>query len=178
MDKLDEHRLIAAAKRGGQEGRAAYDELVRRHQRQVIRLTTHLLGPALAEDVAQDAFVRAYLKLASCPDDVTFAAWIRVIATRLSSNQRRDGAVRRTYESRTDTPDAPTDVSDERQILERALASLTYEHREVIVLRHIEEMPLDEIAQLLGIGKSAVKMRLSRAREELSKRYDILTRDR
>lgn len=178
MQTVDERSLIAIAKRGGEEARVAYDELVRRHQGRVIRLTTHLLGPDLAEDVAQEAFVRAYLKLATCTDDVAFGAWVRVIATRLASNQRRDVAVRRTYESRNDEPDPPVDVSDERQILELALASLTYEHREVIVLRHIEEMPLDEIAQLLGLGKSATKMRLSRAREELSKRYTILTGDR
>lgn len=177
MKSVDERSLIAAAKRGGQEGRTAYDELVRRHQGRVVRLTTHLVGRGAAEDVAQDAFVRAYLKLASCPDDVAFAAWIRVIATRLAANQRRDGAVRRTYESRTDEPTSRVDASDERQILERALAELSYPHREILVLRHIEDMPLDEIAELLHIGLSAAKMRLSRARLELSKRYDAMSDD-
>lgn len=170
--------LISVAQRGGDHGRRAYATLVRRHQERAVRLLLHLLGNrAAAEDVAQEAFIRGYLALeryrppshqAASP----FWAWFRIIATRLAFNHRRDAGTRRRYESLVEQTCSALMAISDRQVLEQVLAGMSYPYREILILRHVEEMSVHEVAEQLGIGLSAAKMRLLRAREAFIRAHD------
>jgi RNA polymerase sigma-70 factor (ECF subfamily) len=173
-------KLIRRSKRGGSDGRAAFSDLVRRHQSWLVRYLIYLLGDRdAAEDVAQDAFARAFLHLSSLRDPRTFKGWLRRTATRLAFNQRRDQATRRKYEEQAATTGASSVASNvaEREAILLALERLSYPYREVLVLYYLEELSTRELAQLLDIGVSAAKMRLSRARQEFQAIYTRETGD-
>ena len=175
-DELDDLELIALARSGGSRGSTAYSVLVRRHQANIVRLTTYLLGGATdAEDVAQEAFVRAYSALDRFPEGGSFRAWMRVIATRLAFNQRRDGGTRKKYQDQIDAPPPSGDRVATREALERVMAELPYPFREILVLRYVEELSISEIATLLELGESAAKMRFLRARENFDVAWGRLT---
>ena len=172
----NEQRLLRAAQRGGHTGRAAFDELVKRHQARVVRLMRHLLGPAEAEDVAQEAFVRAYLALDRIQAGAPVWPWLRTIATRLAYNRRRDRKTRKSYEDRIEAHCGAMDTTGNRQAILRVFDKLSYPYREVLVLRYVEELSIEEIAKSLGLGVSAAKMRISRARAEFKEIHERLTK--
>ncbi len=168
--------LVALAATGGRPGRRAFDALVERHMAWLVRTVDYLLGNRSdAEDVAQDAFVRAYAAIARCPTD-GFRPWLRVIATRLAYNHRRASGTRQSYHDRfrdvAQRGRSLVDQFDEDDLIEAALGSISYPYREILILRHVEEMSVAEISDALGIGVSAAKMRLLRARQEFRVAYD------
>ncbi len=182
VEGLDEHELVHAAKAGGEAGREAYSELVRRHQAWLVRLVSQLMriAPTEAEDLAQEAFVRTYAGIGRLPEDVSFRGWIRVVAMRLAFNARRN---RQTRDRLNDTlpPPAPGPSGDavaDREAIDRVLAELSYPYREILLLRFVEELSIEEIARSLDIGLSAAKMRLKRAREAFTKKYDAMLEER
>ncbi|MDH3726008.1 MAG: RNA polymerase sigma factor [Myxococcales bacterium] len=181
QDNTDEEdqALLAKAKRGGARAKTAYGALVQRHQAWLVRLLAQLLqkSPAEAEDIAQEAFIRTFAALDRIPTDVNFRAWLRVTAVRLAYNHRRDALTRRRYLDEWRPEDAtPTGSQLEaREALTMTLARLSYPYREILILRHAEEMALDEIATVLDVGLSAAKMRLSRARKAFIEHYEEVT---
>lgn len=176
--ELDDAALVREAAQRGLAGQLAFETLVDRHQHWLVRLLTHLLGnQSDAEDVAQDAFVRAFLAIENCGDGSRFRGWLRVIARRLAFNHRRDARARAHYEEQSGVPrahasDSMTGRLGERDLLKQVLGELAYPYREIMVLRFVEELPLKEIADLLEIGESAAKMRLTRARAEFQREYE------
>ena len=173
----DDASLVRAAAQRGLPGQLAFETLVDRHQQWLVRLLAHLLGnQSDAEDVAQDAFVRAFLAIEQCGDGARFRGWLRVIARRLAFNHRRDSRARARYEEESGLPmtlsgESMTGQLGERDLLKRVLGELAYPYREIMVLRFVEELPLKEIAEVLEIGESAAKMRLTRARTEFQREY-------
>lgn len=173
----DDASLVRAAAQRGLEGQLAFEALVDRHQHWLVRLLAHLLGnQSDAEDVAQDAFVRAFLAIESCGDGARFRGWLRVIARRLAFNHRRDSRARARYEEESGLPMSLSSETmpgqlGERDLLRRVLGEMAYPYREIMVLRFVEELPLKEIAEVLEIGESAAKMRLTRARAEFQREY-------
>lgn len=181
LEELAEADLVRAAKSGTDEGRQAYSELVRRHQAWLIRLISQLMRipTTEAEDLAQEAFVRTFAAIDRLPDDVSFRAWIRVVATRLAFNARRNRMTRDRIQD-TLPPPATAQGGDSlaaRDALDHVLGELSYPYREILLLRFVEELPIEEIARTLNIGLSAAKMRLKRAREAFMERYDAITED-
>jgi len=174
----DDSALLARAQGGGPRAKEAYSELVRRHQSWLVRLVAQLtrVPQADAEDLAQEAFVRSYVGLDRMPSDVNFRAWVRVSAMRLAYNARRDRATRERLNQTLDKEESVTtgDAFAARQMLEQVLGELTYSYREILLLRHVEELSLEEIAALLNIGLSAAKMRLTRARAAFVESHDAL----
>ena len=173
----DDAALVRQAAQRGLPGQLAFEALVDRHQQWLVRLLTHLLGSKSdAEDVAQDAFVRAFLAIDQCGDGARFRGWLRVLARRLAFNHRRDARVRARYEEQSGGPPSPGDSMTgqlgERDLLTQVLGELAYPYREIMVLRFVEELPLKDIAELLEIGESAAKMRLTRARAEFQREYE------
>ncbi len=167
MTVVDDEALVRAARKGGSSGEDAFSELIQRHQSKIVRLAGYLLSNfSEAEDVAQEAFVRAYLALDRLPEDANFEAWMRVIVTRLAYNHRRDSKTRSKYHDQIEAPRASSDNFAEREALSKVLAELSYPYREILVLRYVEEMSVKEIADVLDLGLSATKMRLLRAREQ------------
>ena len=182
---MDDRRLVARARAGDL---AAADELLARHQRAAYTAALRLLGaPADAEDVAQEALVRAFTHLAELQAGEDFAPWLRRIAVNLSLNVlRRRGRLR--FESLDAPPPAagggaaaPPEPADEDQRtpeeaalgaaawgrLEGLLRRLPDEQRVAVVLRDVYGYDLAEVAALQRCGLSAAKMRVSRGRAAL-----------
>lgn len=164
--------LVAAVLAGDVE---AFAMLVRRYRDAYTRFAVRMLGDREdADDALQSAFVRAYRKLGECEDPARFGAWLyrivinecRTLATRRARRElrlvREDDALERAL----DTGHAPED-SGWREEIQRALDRLDAEQREAFVLKHVEELSYEEMAELTGVGISALKMRVLRARERL-----------
>ncbi|MDH3202106.1 MAG: RNA polymerase sigma factor [Myxococcales bacterium] len=171
--------LLAQAKRGGASAKTAYDALVRRHQAWLVRLLAQLLqrSPAEAEDIAQEAFVRTFAAIERIPEGANFRAWLRVTSVRLAYNHRRDAVTRARYlaEWRPEEASPMGSQLEAREALAVTLALLPYPYREILILRHVEEMALEDITTVLDVGLSAAKMRLSRARKAFLEHYDEVT---
>jgi RNA polymerase sigma-70 factor (ECF subfamily) len=165
--------LLAKA-RGG--NLFAFEEIVKRYQRRVYATAYRIVRqPDLADDVAQDAFLRAYEALDRFDLARPFGPWICRIAANLAINHVRSPEAREEGlpEGHGETP-APTEdpltqvLGDEAQsVLECALGRLPAEQRAVFTLRVFDELSYREIADALGIQIGTVMSRLSRARERL-----------
>ena len=154
----------------------AFEEIVKRYQRRVYGTAMRIVRRHdLADDVTQDAFLRAYQALARFDRDRPFGPWICRIAANLAVNHVRSPKSREEALSETlaDTPspgDGPLGgvlESEGRAALDTAMQRLSPEQRAVFVLRVFEELSYQEIAETLGISPGTVMSRLSRARERL-----------
>lgn len=152
----------------------AYADLVARYRDRLSRYAQHLLGnSADAEEALQDAFVRAYRSLPRCDDPERFGAWLFQI---LVNRCRTIGAQRARRERTVVQDDSafysagvphPEDQSAWGEAIHWALGRLTPEHREAFLLKYVEELSYEEMAELTGAGVSALKMRAKRACEQL-----------
>jgi RNA polymerase sigma-70 factor (ECF subfamily) len=170
---LNETDLIRRAQAG--DG-AAWEALVQTHQQAVFRLAYLFLGDAdQAEDVAQDAFIRAYHALSRFDISRPFRPWLMSIAANLARNQRRSAgrylaAMRRAFQ---DSPSPTIDIEAsaaqnwEAQSLWQAVRRLSYEDQQVIYFRYFIELSVDETAAALGVPEGTVKSRLHRALNRL-----------
>lgn len=157
-----------------------YAELVARYRDRYARYAARILGSADdAEDAVQDAWVRAYDQLSQCREPDKFIGWFFLILRNRCFAERRRGRDVAPLEAAgavaaTDRADRVLETSERQQALQRALLELTPEQREVFVLKHVEELSYDEIAQRLGTSVPSLKMRMHRAydrlREELRDR--------
>ena len=158
--------------------RDCFQPLVQRYQASLFRVACALVLDAdAAADIVQDAFVRAYANLARCHDRRRFRFWLLATLRNrgldyLKERRRRDlslsdeAVVRHAELSDVATPDAAERIAL-RSALDAALARLSPTIRETFVLRHVEQWSIEEIAELLGLSESAVKMRLHRGRAQL-----------
>jgi RNA polymerase sigma-70 factor (ECF subfamily) len=153
----------------------AFERLVNRHRDVVYRVASRIVGPDQAEDVSQDAFLRAFNRLGKFRGDSTFRTWLLQITQNAALNDLQRARRRRTDEGVADPvdPDASRQpVSElerrERQLrLELKLGLLRDEYRALLVLRDLEGLSYAEIAQILEMPLGSVKGRLHRARGEL-----------
>jgi RNA polymerase sigma-70 factor (ECF subfamily) len=154
----------------------AFEEVVRRYQRRVYGIAFRIVRRHdVADDVAQETFIRAYKALASFDTTRPFGPWICRIAANLAINHARSPESREEGlpEGHAETPSvgaSPLEgvLDDEaRDVLEKALSGLPAEQRAVFVLRVNEEMSYKQIAESLDISLGTVMSRLSRAREKL-----------
>jgi RNA polymerase sigma-70 factor (ECF subfamily) len=123
---------------------------------------------AEAEEVAQDAFVRLLPRWDKVSRYEDPEAWVRLVAFRLLSNRRRRArnrlvALRRTGAS----PDVAPPTGEAIDVM-RALATLPLEQRQVVVLHHLLDLPVEEVARVLRLPVGTVKSRLGRARQALA----------
>ena len=177
METRSDAELVAAAVAGDSE---AFAGLVRRYRDLYARFAVRMLGShADADDVLQSAFLRAFRGLAGCREPERFGAWLSQIVV----NECRTFATRRGRRDRRFVDDAalddalaagstahltePADGEALREEIERALGRLVPEQREAFVLKHVEELSYEEMAEVTGVGLSALKMRVKRACERL-----------
>jgi RNA polymerase sigma-70 factor (ECF subfamily) len=164
------------AVRGGDAER--YRELVERHERRVFAVAWSRLGDAtLAEEVAQESFIRAYRRLWLLGDGAKFSAWIAAITRRLAINcglrHRRELNKRRRWAlEQTATPADESAELCPPETLRQALADLPAKHRECLVLFYLEGKSGVEAAAALGISETALRVRLHRARAALREQLD------
>lgn len=153
----------------------SYRILVERYRQQFGRYAVSLLGDAdLAADAVQEAFIRAYDSLGTCRDPDRFGAWFFRILTNQCHTARTRGGARRDMVDVEEAGLASPDRADAAVLrgelasrLQRGLERLTPEQREAFVLKYVDERSYEEMAQLLGVGADALKMRVHRAREAL-----------
>jgi RNA polymerase sigma-70 factor (ECF subfamily) len=171
---------VAAVRRGDAE---RYRELVERHERRVYAVAWSRLGDAaLAEEVTQEAFIRAYRRLWLLGDGAKFAAWVNAIARRVAINlglrhrrelnKRKRWALENLENSSAEKPADETDPLCPPETLRQTLAELPAAHRECLVLFYLESKSGAEAAAALGISEAALRVRLHRARAAMRERLE------
>jgi RNA polymerase sigma-70 factor, ECF subfamily len=177
----DEHLLVAAAKGGDV---SAFEELVQRYERKILRLTTNITrNREDAEDAMQEAFLKAYAHLASFKEDSRFYTWlVRIAANEALMRLRKrrpnqvsldepiagyDDLIPRDVEDWGPSPEQRYAQSELHGILDEVIEELDPDYRSVFVLRDVEELSTEETAAVVGISVAAVKSRLLRARLKL-----------
>ena len=171
--------LVSAAKEGDP---AAFDELVRLTYGDVRNLAVRLTGNADdADDVVQEAYVRAFRGLRRFRGDASFSTWLYRIATNCAHTMRTRRNKQRCEELDLDVAEEDPDVdptlqaeaSTLRAALDRALEQLPHRLRAVVELRDKYDLSHREIAERLGISEAATKVRLHRARLRLRRMLPI-----
>ena len=159
-----------------------FETLVDRYQRALFRYAVALvLDHDTAGDMVQDAFVRAYVHLRECRDRAKFRTWLFQTLRNRCLDYLKE-ASRRTIPLEhagpiVDRGAGPADLVETqrtRAAIARALAALPPQQREAFILRYVEDVPYEEMAELLEASVSALKMRVLRARETLA---GVLDRD-
>lgn len=181
-DPLD-HELVRRVQQGES---AAFDLLVRRYQHRVVALVSRYVGDwSEAQDVAQDAFIRAYRAIGSFRGDAQFYTWLHRIAINTAKNhlqamKRRppnadidvgdaehfDAALQMRD---TDTPERELLRNEVEQAVMRSVNALPRELRLAITLREVDGLSYDEIAQRLDCPIGTVRSRIFRAREAIDR---------
>ena len=165
-----ETTLIQQARHGDA---IAWEMLVRQHQEAAFRLAYLLLRNAAdAEEVAQDAFVRAYLSLDKFDDERPFRPWLLQITRNLAKNKQRAMSrywqmVKRYWQVKEPANESVSVRQDEAALLGQAVQQLRPRAQEVIYLRYFLEMSEAETAATLNIPTGTVKSRLHRALQQL-----------
>jgi RNA polymerase sigma-70 factor (ECF subfamily) len=172
-DGFDDGSMIARVLAGDTQ---AFAQCVARYERPLYRYAVSMvLDHDAAADMVQDAFVRAYTNLASCRDHRRFRAWLFQTLRNRCLDYLKD-ARRKTVPlddvgPLLDRGVSPADHVEHARLragLSQALASLPERQREAFLMHHVQDMPYEAMAELLGASVSALKMRVSRAREALA----------
>ena len=154
----------------------AFEELYRRGRREIFGVCLHYLKePARAEDACHDAFVKAWERADQIVGD-SFRAWVRRIARTLCLNRirHRDMTARKAALLRPDEHTRgqdPAQVREQLQIAHEILATLSPEQRRVFLLRHLEELSYEEIAQRTSSSTEQVRSHLQGARRNFHRRF-------
>jgi RNA polymerase sigma-70 factor (ECF subfamily) len=183
----DESVLVNAARKGDI---GAFEELVRRYDRNVFRIAQHITqNREDAEDVVQDAFLKAYQNLGQFQGQSKFYTWLVRIAVNEAlmrlRRRRPERMVSLDEDVKTEEDSMPREIADwtpnpEQQynqaelkdILSRTIQGLPTSFRTVFVLRDVEGLSTEETAEALGLSIPAVKSRLLRARLQLRERLN------
>ena len=183
----DDAQLIDATLAGES---AAFGKLVTQYQDRLVHALHHLVGSAEdARDVAQDAFVQAFVKLETFRGRSAFYTWLYRIAFNLAmSHRRRQRPIASIDQMKDSIGSEPmdSDGSPDRHLMQQervaqvhaALAQLSDEHCAVLVLREMENQPYDAIAEILELPVGTVRSRLHRARIQMRDELtEILSRE-
>ena len=168
---------------------SAFDEMVERYWNRIYSMVNQLLrNPQDAEEVTQDAFIRAHRGLANFRGDSAFSTWLYQIATNLARNRywywwrrKRDKSLSfdapigegsdltlaDVIPAEVETPGDITVTQEFVANIGRGMEKLGRKHREILVLRNVKNLSYEEIAAILGISIGTVKSRIARARESL-----------
>jgi RNA polymerase sigma-70 factor (ECF subfamily) len=173
---VDDLALVRASQRGDRD---AFGTLVSRHAARILTLTSRMLGSTgEAEDVAQDTFVAAYRSLAGFQHGARFSTWLYRIAVNKCHDAlraRRPGTISIDADEESadavalEIADGQTPLWELEQVelaweLDQAIGALPAVYRESFILKHIEGMEYDEMSEVLGINRDALKMRVYKAR--------------
>lgn len=182
----DDYRLIADCLGGKTE---AFGELVARYQDRLFNTVIRMLDNAEdARDVVQESFISAYQSLGSFKGDSLFFTWLYRIAVntaiswkrkqkvvlRLHTGADNPGSVEPADPAESNQPGHAMEMAEEERRVHEALAKLSPDHRSVLVMKDMEGMKYEEMADVLGVPVGTIRSRLHRARLELR---DILLSD-
>ncbi len=180
-------RLLVDRFKGGDA--TAFDQLVSRYWERIYGMVNQLLrNPQDAEEVTQDAFIRAHRGLDNFRGDSAFSTWLYQIATNLARNRywywwrrKRDqslsldaplgadneNTIADLIPAEQETPEDATVTQEFVNRVAECMEMLNEKHREILVLRNVRNLSYEEIAEILGISVGTVKSRIARARESL-----------
>lgn len=171
---MTEFDHIKKAQNGDQQ---AFAHLVQKYQTMVFASARHHLNRQEdAQDVAQDVFVNAYENLSSLQDPAKFSSWLRGITANLCKRQWRNRKrIFISYDADTDieiitddpTPEEQQEMNDTQNSVNALLNTLSETNRLVLTLHHIDDLPDEEIAHMLGLSPKAVRVRRHRAIKQL-----------
>jgi len=183
--RIDDTMLIREAQRGN---RAAFEELVRHYDQAVLRLALHLTGSESdAQDIYQEAFLKAYRNVGTFRFECSFYTWIYRIVTNLCLDHLRKRQVRKEdahvatdssgeeYDLLSQVPDARAGANPERDLMRRelggrinrALDKLTPRERMVFELKHYHGLKLRTVGEILNTTEETAKNTLFRATQKL-----------
>lgn len=172
----DDARLIEQTLQGRS---TAFGELVRKYQDRLYNTVVHVVGSAdEALDVVQEAFVQAFIKLDSFQQASAFYTWLYRIAFNVAASHRRRRKTTTSVERARDLtgeepvdraigPEEQMELEERCQQIQDAIATLSEEHRAVLVLREIDGCCYETIAEILQLPIGTVRSRLHRARLQL-----------
>ena len=184
----NDQQLVQRVQKGD---KSAFDLLVLKYQHRVLKLVGRFVSdPAEAEDVAQEAFIKAYRALPAFRGDSAFYTWLYRIAINtaknaLVSNRRRpvdfdldmqdpDQYERHARLKEADTPEGVLLTDEIRVVVEKALEQLPEDLRTAIVLRELEGLSYEEITEAMDCPVGTVRSRIFRAREAIDKKLKPL----
>ena len=178
--------LVARFKQGDQ---AAFDEMVSRYWDRIYSMVHQLLrNQQDAEEVTQDAFIRAHRGLVNFRGDSAFSTWLYQIATNLARTRywywwrrKRDRSISfdapvsqdnettlaEIIPAEVESPESEATTQELLDNIAAGMEKLGAKHREILVLRNVKNLSYEEIATILGISVGTVKSRIARARESL-----------
>lgn len=180
---LTDGELIAKAIRGREDG---FEELVRRYQRPITGYVYRMLNNYDASlDVTQEVFIKVYNSLDKYSSEYKFSTWLYRIAHNAAIDWMRrnsvvqqsleaenaDGTYQLQIESHQPTPEQDRERSEWRTEIESVVKCLPTVYRELILLRHTQDLSYDEIAEVLNLPLGTVKNRLFRAREMMREMF-------
>ena len=189
-NQSSDKKLVKRVQKGD---KGAFDLLVLKYQHKIVnRVMRYVRDPELALDITQEAFIKAYRALPRFRGDSAFYTWMYRIAVNTAKNhlaaQRRrpmdvelDLQDPEQYDlhsklKETDTPEGVILGKELQETVERAIAALPEDLRTAIILRELEGMSYEEIAQTMECPVGTVRSRIFRARDAIAKKVGPLTR--
>lgn len=189
-NQASDRKLVERVQKGD---KGAFDLLVLKYQHKVVNLVMrYVRDPELSQDIAQEAFIKAYRALPRFRGDSAFYTWLYRIAVNTAKNhlaamRRRPKDIELDLQDpeqydlhaklkETDTPEGITLSNELRETVERAIAALPDDLRMAIVLREFEGMSYEEIAQTMECPVGTVRSRIFRARDAIGKKVGSLVR--
>ena len=184
----NDQQLVQRVQKGD---KSAFDLLVRKYQHRVLKLVSRFVSDAAeAEDVAQEAFIKAFRALPAFRGDSAFYTWLYRIAINTAKNslvstrrrpvdfdldmQDPDQYERHARLKEADTPEGVLLTDEIRVVVEKALEQLPEDLRTAIVLRELEGLSYEEIAEAMDCPVGTVRSRIFRAREAIDKKLKPL----
>lgn len=181
--KIEDRKLIHRARNGDQK---AFEELLNKYRNLVYHVMIKMVrNPQEAEDLSQEAFIKAFNALGSFNEEFAFSTWLMKIATNNCIDflrkkklrtysidepiQYKDEKVKFEVADHDPTPDKQLLNRERSKMIDEAIESLPPRYRHVILLRHKEEKSYEEISDILKLPLGTVKARIFRAREMLNK---------
>lgn len=173
---MEDHDLVMASLRGDS---SAFEALVLKYQTPVYNLAYRMLGRAEdAEDISQEAFVRAFVKLNTFDLDKKFSNWLLAITSHLCIDYLRrkralyldDQDYAEWVGNNEESPEPMALMQEQKGEIRGLLATLPPKYRNILILRYWNEMSYSEIGEATGLAEGTVKTRLFRARRMLAER--------
>ena len=180
----DDVVLVVASQTGDQD---AFAVLVQRHQRRVFNMIFRMLQQYdEANEVTQETFLAAWQGLPSFRGNARFSTWLYRIAYNCSLKQlesrKRDRALQVAMQAdvtdNDESIDTELEVHDRQMLVREQLSLLPAKYRIVLILRHLQEMTYEEMADILTMPIGTIKTHLFRARNLLKERLEVFERDR
>ncbi len=189
-NQASDKKLVERVQKGD---KGAFDLLMLKYQHKIVNLVMrYVRDPELALDITQDAFIKAYRALPRFRGDSAFYTWMYRIAVNTAKNhlaaqRRRPTDVELDLQDpeqydlhaklkETDTPEGVTLSNELQEAVERAISALPEDLRTAIVLRELEGMSYEEIAQTMECPVGTVRSRIFRARDAIGKKVGSLIR--